>query len=566
MNAATTLRSVMLGLAGFCMLLSWLLPNHFRPWVTAYQDLLAAVALVLFAAAVLLGRGARLPTASILIGCLAIIPALQLATGILTFAGDAWVSAAYILALALAVFAGYNLQSAEQGRGVAIFAEYLAWTLLLGAMVSAVLAVMQWLGFTQSFWVSSPPYPTRPFANMAQPNNLATLLGMGLMSLLYLFELRRVHRFPALLLALMLIFALALTQSRTPWITALFVGGFWFWQRRHIELRLECRHMLLWLLIYMAMVVSVPLVTQYLGIGSGSLMDRLQQAARLGMYQQFLHAILEGPWYGYGWDQVFAAQAAVASAQVGHGPSIYTHNVLLDLLIWNGPIIGSLIIVTTGIWFWHLLRGARSLTATYAWLAFSCFLIHSMLEFPHAYLMLLLPAGLLLGLLQASVDAGHMACAVPRLLTAAGVTSAAVLTAFMWQDYRLLEMEFNQAVLEHNEELIPKQQQAISRIRMLTHMREYIYFIRAPLKSDYSDQQLEELLTSARRFPHFFFLLKSAHVMAINDRMEEAHKALLLMGELHKRPGLEQALDYLLMQSEKEPELLILVGRFGKEP
>src|SRR5690606_4375616 len=136
--------------------------------------------------------------------------------------------------------------------------------LLLGAVMSTVLAVMQWLGFTGSFWVSPVKNPARPFANMAQPNNLATLAGMGLMSLLCLFELRRIHRLPALLLALGLIFALALTQSRTPWITALFVGGFWFWQRRHIEFRLGRSHMLLWLLLYMAMIISVPLLTQYL--------------------------------------------------------------------------------------------------------------------------------------------------------------------------------------------------------------------------------------------------------------------------------------------------------------
>src|SRR5690606_17425024 len=142
--------------------------------------------------------------------------------------------------------------------------------------------------------------------------------------------------------------------------------------------------------------------TKYLGIGTGSLMDRAQQAARLGMYQQFFHAILAGPWYGYGWDQVFVAQATVAAQQTDHGPSFYTHNVLLDLMIWNGPVVGGLIILATAAWFWRLLRNTRNLTSTYAWLALSCFLIHSMLEFPHAYLLFLLPAGLLLGILQAS--------------------------------------------------------------------------------------------------------------------------------------------------------------------
>ena len=566
MNSAASLRSIMLGLACFLLLLSWLLPNHFRPWVTAYQELFAGMALVLAGGVVLLCRGTRLPLASILIGCLAIMPALQLAAGILGFGGDAWISASYILALAFAIFVGYNLQLAGERRLGAVFAECIAWTLLLGAMVSAVMAVMQWLGFTNSFWVSSVQNPARPFANLAQPNNLATLVGMGLMSLLYLFELRKTHRFPAVLLALLLIFTLALTQSRTPWLTALFIGGLWFWQRRQLESRLGSRHMLLWLLLYMAMIVSVPLLTQYLGISSGSLMDRVQQAARLGMYSQFIHALMEGPWYGYGWNQVFVAQAAVALQQVDHGPSVYTHNILLDLLIWNGPIIGGLIILATAIWFWRLLKESRSLTSTYAWLALSCFLVHSMLEFPHAYLLLLMPAGLLLGILQASVATGGRAYALPRVMTGAVLVIAALLTAVMWWDYRLIEAEYNAAVLEQHEEFVPKEQQDISDVYTLTHMREYIYFIRAPLKAGYSELQLDEVLAITHRFPHFYFLLKSAYLLTINGCVDEAYELLLLMERLHRAPGLEQALAYLLEKSEEHPDLLNLLERFDIKP
>lgn len=246
------------------------------------------------------------------------------------------------------------------------------------------------------------------------------------------------------------------------------------------------------------------MLTQYLGIGTGSLMDRMQQAARLGMYQQFSYAIVQGPWYGYGWDQVFAAQAAVAFQEVEHGPSFYTHNVLLDLLIWNGPVIGGLVILTAGIWLWRLVGHSRCLTSTYAWLALTCFLVHSMLEFPHAYLLLLVPTGFLLGILQASVATKGQTYALPRVWTGAAVMIAALLTVVMWKDYRLIEVEYNQAVLEQHEAFMPKEQQDISDIRALTHMREYIYFIRAPLKAGYSEQQLRKLLTITHRFPHFF--------------------------------------------------------------
>lgn len=566
MNITVSLRAIVLGLACFCLLLSWLLPSHFRPWPLAYQELLAAVALLLAGLVALTGRRNRIPAASLLIGCLASIPVLQLSAGILSFAGDAWLSSSYILVLALAVFIGYNLQLTEPEQLGAVFAERLAWTLLLGAAVSGVLAVMQWLGFTDSFWISSTSNPARPVANLAQPNNLATLLGMGLVSLLYLFELHRVPRLVAVLLVLSLLFVLALTQSRTPWLTALLIGGFWLWQHRDLKLRLTAQPMLLWLLIYMGMVVSVPLLTQYLGIGSGSLMDRVQQITRLGLYQQFTAALLEGPWYGYGWGQVFVAQATVAVSQPGNAPSFYTHNVLLDLLIWNGPVVGGLIILLTGMWFWYLLKNARNLTSTYAWLVIACFVVHSMLEYPHAYLVLLVPVGLMLGVLQASVVVAGRSCALPRIVLVAVLGLSALLTAVMWRDYQLVELEYNVAVLEDNADFVPTQEQPITQAYTLTHMREYIYFIRAPIKNGYSEPQLDEMLAIIERFPHFYFLLKGAYILTINDQVEKAHELLTLMEGLHQRPGLEHALAYLGEMVEENPDLLELLEGFGVLP
>jgi len=559
-------RSIILGLACFAILLSWLLPSHFRPWATAYQELLAAIGLLLVCAALLVIRDCRLPLASILIACLAVIPVLQLSAGILNYAGDAWISVSYILALALAIFAGYNLQVTSQGQSSTAFAEHIAWTLLLGCVISAVLAVIQWLGFASFEWISPIQNPARPFANLAQPNNLATLLGMGLMSLLFLFEQRKIYRLPAVLLALFLLFGLALTQSRTPWLTAIFIFGFWFWQQRHLKLRVTTRQMLLWGLIYTALVVSVPLLTEYLGIGDGSLMDRVQQTARWTIYQQFIQAVLQGPWYGYGWSQVFVAQAAMSLEYSLYVPTFYTHNVLLDLLIWNGPVLGGLIILFTIIWFWRLLSRANNLTAAYAWLALSCFIFHSMLEYPHAYLLLLIPAGLLLGILQASVSHDWSSVRASGVVRLVVVIAVATMTGTIWRDYHLVELEHQRAVLEVHDEFVPKHQQDISRVYLLTNMREYVYFIRAPLRTDYSETQLAELQAITARYPHFYFLLKTAYILAVNDQVDKAHELMLMLEGLHQRHNLERSLSYMLEKTEEHPDLFKLLERFGIKP
>lgn len=565
-KSVKTVQSVAVGLACFLMLLSWWLPSHFRPWATAYQELLAALALVLTGFAVLFQKKSRISKEFLLIAAIAFIPAAQFLSGVLTYAGDAWVSACYILAFALALLSGYNLQKGSALRAEGSFAEVLAWTLLIGSLGSCVLAVMQWLGFSSFKWISPIQNPARPFANVAQPNNLATLLGMGLMSLLFLFERRKVVRLAAVLLALLLLFSIALTQSRTPWLTALFIFGFWCWQQRHLVLRVTTRQMLLWVLIYTAMVVSAPLLTEYLGIGSGSLMDRVQQTARWAIYKQFIQAVLQGPWYGYGWSQVFVAQAAMSLEYSLYVPTFYTHNVLLDLLIWNGPVLGGLIILFTILWFWRLLSRANNLTAAYAWLALSCFIFHSMLEYPHAYLFLLIPAGLLLGILQASVShdwSSVRASGVVRLVVVIGV---ATMTAAIWRDYHLVELEHQRAVLEVHDEFVPKHQQDISRVYLLTNMREYVYFIRAPLRTDYSETQLAELQAITARYPHFYFLLKTAYILAVNDQVDKAHELMLMLEGLHQRHNLERSLSYMLEKTEEHPDLFKLLERFGIKP
>lgn len=549
-------------LASLFLLLAWLLPSHFLPWVTAYQELLSGIALVLLLVGLLLSDGRnRLPLFALACLILAAVPFLQFAGGHLSYSGDAWLSSTYIVALAASLVIGYNLQNKSQSSLSIGFASGFAWLLLVGALVSVGLASSQWFGYGDLYWVFPLAEGSRPTANLAQPNNLATLLGMGLAAVIYLFEQQKLQRIVATALAIVILFGIALSQSRSPWLTGIFIILFWAWQRRSIELRLTNTHMLLWLTVYVGMIFSLPLLAELLGVSSSSPVERAQQMARLGLYEQFSHAVVQGPWYGYGWGQGFSAQAAVALEHPYYVPSYYTHNILLDLLVWNGPILGGALIIAAAVWLFILLKRANSLTATFAWLAMSFFIIHSMLEYPHAYLFLLVPAGVLLGILQASVSGQVKSLPLPRWAIALSILLASALVLVMWRDYRLIEVEHQRVLTEKHELKIPASEQAISDVYMLTQMREYIYFARAPLHADYTAEQLHDLLTITNRFPNAFFLLKSAYILAINDDVDQAHELLLTLDGLYPREMLEKSLAYLLEQSEEHPGLLPLLEK-----
>ena len=134
--------------ASLFLLLAWLLPSHFLPWVTAYQELLTGIAIVMSLAGLLLANGrCRLPFFALACLSLAAVPFLQFAGGQLSYAGDAWFGSIYIVALAVSVVIGYNLQNNSQFNLSIDFASAFAWLLLVGALVSVGLAFSQWLGY-----------------------------------------------------------------------------------------------------------------------------------------------------------------------------------------------------------------------------------------------------------------------------------------------------------------------------------------------------------------------------------------------------------------------------------
>ena len=553
--------------SALALLLSWLLPSHFRPWPTAYQELLAAIALVLALwSLVSIKAPMKIPIANLFIFLIAGIPLAQYLSGLILYSGDVWFATSYIVALAISMTTAFNLQRIDRKTLSFEFATGLAWVILLGSLISTILALYQWLGLSNAQWIFALAPGSRPSANIAQPNNLATLLGMGLAALIYLFEQKKLSSFTSIVFAVLLLLGMTLTQSRTPWLVAVFILVFWAWQRHRLSLRLTNWHMAAWAGIYVVLLFAVPWLADLLHLSASSPIERAQQMSRLGLYNQFVHAIVQGPWYGYGWNQIFTAQAAIALEHSHHEPTVYTHNILLDLLIWNGPILGGLIIFGAAFWLWQLLSKANSLTATFAWLALSFLIFHSMLEYPHAYLFFLIPTGLLLGILQASINQPEKTLHLPKWLIAITAILITIFTALFWRDYGLIEQEHQAAVLESHSQFTDKKDQDISNIYLLTQMREYIYFIRLPLQSDYPEAQLHELRDIVKRYPHFYFLLKAAYILALNDFTEEAHDYLMVIPGLNSPKKLEQALTYLLHQSSEQPKLLPLLKSFNIQP
>src|SRR5262249_25844827 len=222
-----------------------------------------------------------------------------------------------------------------------------------GALLSAALALSQWLGLNGLgvFLIDQSP-ASKPYANLAQPNHLATLLALGTCGILRWYESRRLNGPATALSVAFLAVAMLTTQSRTGW---LFVGLLVLAvQVLHTRARLRLPIVSLWVgaALFAVGVLAWQPLNDLLLLRSVPLAERLHAGSRVLIWRALLDAVWQSPWVGYGWTQVGLAQQATAL----DWPPVYwyfrnSHNLLLDLVLWNGVALGVLLFGLLVAWF-----------------------------------------------------------------------------------------------------------------------------------------------------------------------------------------------------------------------
>lgn len=549
------------------LLVSWSLPNHNYPWVSVYHDFATFAAGILFICSLCFctqpAISIQFPRPALCVVAIACIPTLQYTTGIMYFGGDALLSSLYLLGFTSMLVAGYNLTVSSGLRPVLI--NWLAGTLIIASVISAWLAFHQWILQTGSIWVVDLPAKARPFANLGQPNHLATLLSMGLAAILFFYEKNILHRISSSLLALLLLFAIALTQSRTPWLMAVFFIALWLWKLNHAQRRLPRAWALTWIAVFAGLIFLLPHLAHWLQLGdTTSVAKRAQAMERWDLYVQFYQAIIHGPLWGYGWQQVSTAQVAITPLYPVAIYTEYTHNILLDLLIWNGPILGSVIIVAITYYLLRLTFLARSAENLFVVMAVGFFLLHSMLEYPHAYAYFLLPVGLLIGTLQA--DFPCKTWRIPRWGVLIFLIVSVGLYAVIWQEYRVIEEDYRLMRFEKNRVGTIKADRPAPDVILLTQLQALTKHSRLPATPNMSADELDELSRFAKRFTHPASMFKYVQALALNNQLEAAYVQLLLIQGLHGDRVLLQAINELDILEEKHPETAPLLQRLHAIP
>ena len=521
-----------LGLGLLC--LAWLVPNHYRPWPSFHSEMVAAVGLTLLVLALLLGGAGPLLVPR-MVGWLASAMAvvwLQWVAGITVFFGDALTVSLYLLALAAAVVVGYTYAKGQPEPRRHLLVTLMA-LLIAGASASATIGMMQWFGLEGALGIFgvTNEIGERAIGNLAQANHLSTLLLMGCAALVYLYETRRLCGLVCLLIGALLGSVLVLTASRSGLVGILVIAGYLLLRRWQGVCRIPAAVVLALVAAFLAATWALPYLSQVLLIGDRGI-SLSGSSGRIQMWKQIGAGIAQQPWWGYGWNQTVRAQMAGAPSYPSDISTDYAHNVLLDLLAWNGIPLGLVFIAVGTYWLVSRMWRARGLDAVFALAVLLPFLVHSLVEYPFAYNYFLLPVGMMAGVIEASLAPGRPWVLSMRM-SVLGLACWVTLAGYFVYEYFLIEEDFRVTRFEGMRIGKTPVEYEPPSIHLASHMAAMLRATRYQAKPQMNPVELAELCRVGERFGYGVLSYRYALALALNGEPDDASRVFAMIRAMY---------------------------------
>lgn len=552
-------------MGSFFFLIAWLVPNHYPPWVGFHNEAAMFAALILFFAGSITDPKSvwlPFPTQATFIGLIAMVW-LQWAGGLIYYRGDALVSSLFLAGTGLAWWFGVRTVLARDTPERVT--DCAAMLIVSAAVISSYMAVVQWLNLETDWWFYiAERGPNRPYANLGQPNLLATLLVMGVVFSYLLYLRQRIKTWHLLALTVHLSFGLVVTESRAGFLSAFCVGLFLLLRARPGCNVGNWRVVALWWgLLAGFSILWRPLnavVLQQTAREPSLTVDN----ARLVIWKQVIAAISHAPWLGYGWRQTVVAQKIGVEVIPGDLPTDYAHSVVLDVLAWLGLPLGILLLLLGAWWVLRTILDLKDSTEFMLFTATIPFLVHSMVEFPFAYAYFLFPIAWIFGFLHARQLPGQfqVSSAAPwieRIATIVGLCGFAVLCGLVALEYLEAEEDFRVMRFEmHRVGARPVDYQA-PHLVLLTQLDDLLNMGRMQPSRGMPMNDIEHL-RRANLSRHWGALnMKYVVALGINGQPDEATKQLRNIKALYGSELYRSAAEELrALRDKKYPELALV--------
>jgi O-antigen ligase len=501
--------------------LPFLNPRHAYPLTTFYQEWWSAVLGVL-AMGILAGkeywRVHQIPRIALLPALLIVVALIQWIMGMVPYLEQVLLYILYFLFAMMLMLLGARLKDLF---GLNKVATTLAAFLLVGAELSALVGIVQ-----QYHWhtpldsMIAMKVATGIYGNIAQPNHFANYVSLGLISLGLLRGQQCLNGTTTVLLALPLLFVLALSGSRSAWLYVLVMLAVAWWLGRgregYAELLRYCQLVVAgFVLVNLLLQVSlVPAAVETTNALQRLMGNNETGIVRLYLWRESIQMFLNSPWLGNGFGQ-FAWQhfrMLPEFRQPGiEGLYNNAHNIVFQLGAETGTAGLLLLGITMSSWLIGVRKDTLESVAqdgmvndqkipAYWWglSSLGVLAIHSLLEYPMWYAYFLSIAAILLGLL----DGTRYSLAMSHFGRVSAIAVLLIAIAILVQfrvGYRQLEQLLATRSLSGSE---PHMQEAVRRdmeaIRHSTLLAPYAELFMGSSRDTTGDQLHEKLETNSR--------------------------------------------------------------------
>lgn len=545
---------------GFFTGIAFLLPNHDLPWLAFQEEACAALAIAPLIVWVVTRPTLRIPALAGVPAAMGVVCVVQWLGGLVLFRGDAIMGLLYWWGAALAVVVGANLvpvtgapASGQPGQSARLStlgrdALQFQWVaIILACIVSLAICIHQWLDLQLlGLFVADLKPRSRPYANLAQPNQLSTLFFLGVIGVCQLYETRKLSGFGASLAALVMVAGVVITQSRSGILIAAALLLLFYVLRGRCRLRTPAWMPLLLVALYAAGSYFWPLINHWLLVSDHAIraIDRVQPGQRAIYWRSMLDAIADRPMAGFGFSQANMAQRATAldyPATFGFFES--SHNLVLDMLVWFGVPVAVLAMLGLGLWFFQILKRVDSGQLWALAAAIVVLLTHSMVEFPLYYAYYLLPAAICAGALCSLTGArGEFRIGLKMPIYGLRVMAliTIVLSVFIVEEYLRWEEDWRTAAFEAQK--YTGTPPAFERkYILLDQIQDTLWFSRFEIKRNIPKSEMTRARRIASRESGSMIMFKYAKLAALNGHTDEAVRYLKLYQSLHSKIAGESA-------------------------
>ena len=521
----------------FLLGISYLIPLHFNPWLTFLSEILVfSSCIFLFLA--FFKEKIILPKILIPLFLLSFLPLFQYFFGQVYFFSHAIINTAYLITLFLIIVIVFNIVNKSECEKNYFIIKINQMFVVIG-LVNTFLAIYQWLNLDFNTSLVTPLGGSRPFANFAQPNNMATFQLISFLSLIYLHLKKKVKFYLFSVLTIVFIFSIALTQSRTAVVALVSLLVVLVIFRKIVHTKVLVYYFFSVIVYYLLSVYLVN-ISKFIAkifelniVNISSSVERgVSSSGRIDFWIQMYYAILERPWFGYGWNQTALAQYQNMEKYPIGVWITSSHNLLVDIIVWCGIPIGvSFILYFIYIIFSSILK-IKKIEELFSFCMVVTLLVHSMLEYPLHYAYFLIPFGIFIAIIL-SANSNLKFYTFPfRYL---GIYSFYLIIGlvFVWKDY-LLYIEENHRAIDHSlyTPIIKFQQKR--ELYVLDELNFRLYWIALNPKQKLSEGEIEAIRKMVSLYLTHFDLYKYAKVLAYNGYSQEAKEQLKLIKQLYK--------------------------------